>query len=162
VTYDLTMANAEAGWYDDGSGYQRWWDGAQWTEHFADMSGSRVELQTSTVAARAHAAPGWYDDQRGRMRWWDGTQWTSQTRFAGEHRSFAGITASGEWIHFEGRSQPVFGAIGSVGSARDNSIDITIQGTEEFWVASAPVALTEQAHQFVTWVSALARQLPRE
>lgn len=24
-----------AGWYDDGSGRQRWWDGAQWTEHFA-------------------------------------------------------------------------------------------------------------------------------
>lgn len=24
-----------AGWYDDGSGRQRWWDGHQWTEHFA-------------------------------------------------------------------------------------------------------------------------------
>ncbi|WP_291380095.1 DUF2510 domain-containing protein [Demequina sp.] len=24
-----------AGWYDDGSGRQRYWDGAQWTEHFA-------------------------------------------------------------------------------------------------------------------------------
>ena len=24
-----------AGWYDDGSGRQRWWDGEQWTEHFA-------------------------------------------------------------------------------------------------------------------------------
>ena len=26
-----------AGWYDDGSGRQRWWDGGQWTEHFADQ-----------------------------------------------------------------------------------------------------------------------------
>lgn len=25
-----------AGWYDDGSGRQRWWDGGQWTERFAD------------------------------------------------------------------------------------------------------------------------------
>lgn len=24
-----------AGWYDDGSGRQRWWDGQQWTENFA-------------------------------------------------------------------------------------------------------------------------------
>lgn len=24
-----------AGWYDDGSGRQRWWDGTQWTDHFA-------------------------------------------------------------------------------------------------------------------------------
>ena len=24
-----------AGWSDDGSGRQRWWDGQQWTEHFA-------------------------------------------------------------------------------------------------------------------------------
>lgn len=24
-----------AGWYDDGSGRRRWWDGGQWTDHFA-------------------------------------------------------------------------------------------------------------------------------
>lgn len=27
------MSNIPAGWYDDGQGGQRWWDGAQWTEH---------------------------------------------------------------------------------------------------------------------------------
>lgn len=25
-----------AGWYDDGSGRQRWWDGQQWTDQYAD------------------------------------------------------------------------------------------------------------------------------
>ncbi|MDQ0576722.1 NINE protein [Agromyces albus] len=25
----------QPGWYDDGSGRQRWWSGAAWTEHFA-------------------------------------------------------------------------------------------------------------------------------
>lgn len=24
-----------AGWYNDGAGHQRWWDGYQWTEHYA-------------------------------------------------------------------------------------------------------------------------------
>lgn len=27
---------APAGWYDDGSGRQRWWDGNQWTDKFAE------------------------------------------------------------------------------------------------------------------------------
>lgn len=26
----------QAGWYDDGSGRQRWWDGSQWTDQFQD------------------------------------------------------------------------------------------------------------------------------
>lgn len=26
------MSNARAGWYDDGSGTKRWWDGARWTD----------------------------------------------------------------------------------------------------------------------------------
>ncbi|MBW8761110.1 MAG: DUF2510 domain-containing protein, partial [Microbacterium sp.] len=25
----------QAGWYDDGSGRQRWWDGERWTDDFA-------------------------------------------------------------------------------------------------------------------------------
>jgi hypothetical protein len=30
------MANAIAGWYDDGSGKQRWWDGQLWTDKFQE------------------------------------------------------------------------------------------------------------------------------
>lgn len=26
---------APAGWYDDGTGTQRWWDGSHWTTHSA-------------------------------------------------------------------------------------------------------------------------------
>lgn len=28
------MADTQAGWYDDGSGRQRWWDGQNWTDTF--------------------------------------------------------------------------------------------------------------------------------
>ena len=41
-----------AGWYDDGSGRQRWWDGQQWTEHFAPEAAAPVE-----DAAPAASAP---------------------------------------------------------------------------------------------------------
>lgn len=30
------MATTPPGWYDDGHGALRWWDGAQWTEHVAE------------------------------------------------------------------------------------------------------------------------------
>lgn len=33
------MATA-AGWYDDGSGRQRWWDGSAWTDRFQDPAGA--------------------------------------------------------------------------------------------------------------------------
>jgi hypothetical protein len=26
------VSNAQAGWYDDGTGKQRWWDGEKWTD----------------------------------------------------------------------------------------------------------------------------------
>lgn len=45
------MTNAAAGWYDDGSGRQRWWDGTQWTEHFADQQAVAAATVTSPVAS---------------------------------------------------------------------------------------------------------------
>lgn len=45
-----------AGWYDDGSGRQRWWDGTQWTEHFApaaDAADSGAEQTADSSVADA-------------------------------------------------------------------------------------------------------------
>lgn len=50
-----------AGWYDDGSGRQRWWDGQQWTEHFAPESApetSAAAAAGSDAAAEASAGAG--------------------------------------------------------------------------------------------------------
>lgn len=29
--------SAPPGWYDDGSGRQRWWDGIRWTDHYGQI-----------------------------------------------------------------------------------------------------------------------------
>lgn len=39
-----------AGWYDDGSGRQRWWDGEQWTEHFAPETTAPEATAPETTA----------------------------------------------------------------------------------------------------------------
>lgn len=38
-----------AGWYDDGSGRLRWWDGQQWTEHFAPETTATTETTAATT-----------------------------------------------------------------------------------------------------------------
>lgn len=48
-----------AGWYDDGQGSQRWWDGTQWTEHVqppAQAPAAETEAPPSGEAAPADAA----------------------------------------------------------------------------------------------------------
>lgn len=45
-----------AGWYDDGSGRQRWWDGQQWTEHFAPEVDAQAQADAQAIAdAQAEA-----------------------------------------------------------------------------------------------------------
>lgn len=48
---------APAGWYDDGAGYRRWWDGDTWTE-WVDAAETPVELtQARDTAPLASPAP---------------------------------------------------------------------------------------------------------
>ncbi len=47
-----------AGWYDDGSGRQRWWDGTQWTEHFAPEAPSeQTPAETAEPTPETSSAP---------------------------------------------------------------------------------------------------------
>lgn len=61
----VPTASPAPGWYIDGPGQERWWDGQQWTAHYR---------QVQTVAL---SQAGWYDDGSGRYRWWDGNAWTN-------------------------------------------------------------------------------------
>jgi len=97
---------AEPGWYDDGTGRHRWWDGSRWTGEWVDLNDTRIELRVDEPPPTSHVEPGWYDDGRGRRRWWDGTAWTRATAFSGEERTFGGLTVDGRWIHLGEMSEP--------------------------------------------------------
>jgi len=45
---------APAGWYDQGNGTQRYWNGTAWTEHVAPSAGAQVPVTEQTPAARPH------------------------------------------------------------------------------------------------------------
>ncbi|MFD5213698.1 DUF2510 domain-containing protein [Microbacterium sp. NPDC058345] len=45
-----------AGWYDDGSGRQRWWDGTRWTENFAPVDQAQASA-SATAPEAAKPAP---------------------------------------------------------------------------------------------------------
>ncbi|QDE35333.1 DUF2510 domain-containing protein [Microbacterium foliorum] len=68
-----------AGWYDDGSGRQRWWDGTQWTEHFAPV------VESAESAADEHAG-GSAEDQA--------TSIGSESAESADHASSAGFPES--------------------------------------------------------------------
>ena len=53
------MATTPPGWYDDGHGALRWWDGAQWTEHVVapDPETDADAPTEAEIVASAEAAP---------------------------------------------------------------------------------------------------------
>jgi len=50
------MSATPPGWYDDGHGARRWWDGAQWTEHVESAAAAPAATITDAPAPQAAAA----------------------------------------------------------------------------------------------------------
>src|SRR5690242_8936897 len=52
-----------AGWYADGTGRLRWWDGTAWTDRYA--TGRDEAVAASPHASEAgHEQPGWWERRR--------------------------------------------------------------------------------------------------
>jgi hypothetical protein len=49
--------NVPAGWYDDGQGQRRYWDGTQWTEHTAPLASAGAQTGPFTPADQAATLP---------------------------------------------------------------------------------------------------------
>lgn len=47
----MTQGSTPPGWYDDGQGSQRWWDGHQWTEHTRPAGGGPQQPQPGSEPA---------------------------------------------------------------------------------------------------------------
>ena len=55
---DPNQPSTPPGWYPDGQGGQRWWDGNQWTEHTQPPSGGAPAAPAAPAAPSAPSAPG--------------------------------------------------------------------------------------------------------
>jgi hypothetical protein len=53
-----------AGWYPQNDGQQRYWDGAQWTEHFAPGASNAAAPLAAPAAAEPKAKRAWYVKKR--------------------------------------------------------------------------------------------------
>lgn len=52
------MADTQAGWYDDGSGTMRWWDGQAWTENVQPPPPQEPGISGMINRAQADAVAG--------------------------------------------------------------------------------------------------------
>ncbi|NUU12110.1 hypothetical protein CffCFBP3418_13625 [Curtobacterium flaccumfaciens pv. flaccumfaciens] len=52
------MTNPQAGWYDDGSGTMRWWDGSAWTEQVQQKAPGSPGIDGVIGHIQAEAAAG--------------------------------------------------------------------------------------------------------
>lgn len=75
------------GWYDEGQGTARWWNGTRWTIYSCSVREALARENAEGVSSQASqrheltSPAGWYPTAtQGLLAYWDGKRWTGQTR----------------------------------------------------------------------------------
>lgn len=59
----------QAGWYDDGTGRQRWWDGSQWTDQYQEDAQAAAEMPVLTFISQIEGTDSVVTVFPDRMEW---------------------------------------------------------------------------------------------
>ncbi|QKJ21003.1 DUF2510 domain-containing protein [Microbacterium hominis] len=142
----VVLPTQPSGWYDDGRGRMRWWDGYQWTNQ-THFSGEHHSFANITVSG-------------------------AWIHFGDLSQPVAGVMASFETAGDIGERSTLtraaaggllFGPAGMItGAMFKKKVDrrefyISIDGPEQYWVAPVNPTLGLQARQFVAWVNSVSR-----
>ncbi len=78
------------GWYNEGRGNARWWNGTRWTVHVCSVQEALAREPVPPVAApppstaQVATPAGWYPTStQGVLAYWDGRAWTDQIKMDG-------------------------------------------------------------------------------
>jgi hypothetical protein len=152
------MVTAEPGWYDDGTGKQRWWDGARWTQDYADFSSPEVEL-------RSEPQPTGPGDEFGGILV-DGRSIRLGALSQPIGRVVATLSTAAEIgklpaLALAARTRTLVGPGGPITSRQFARVDrrslhIAIQGPDQLWLTPVHPQDESRARLFVAWVNASA------
>lgn len=152
------MSGPEAGWYDDGHGMQRWWDGVAWTEHFIDLSEPDTELH-ETVAEDPDSFAGVVVDGRS-IRFGASTQPVADATASVEtgaellRRGRLGKPATSRVLHGpSGLITPRLLARSVIGPTTYLLVEVGGQ----VWLATVPPDQEARARQFAAWINTSAQ-----
>lgn len=152
------MATAEPGWYDDGTGAQRWWDGAKWTDDYADF-------RTPDVALRSGASLPASPDEFGGI-----VVDARLIRLGALSQPIGGVVASvatrGDLakrpsVTIAARARTLSGPHGPITPRQFSRIDprwlhVVVESAHQVWLTPVAAGDEARARQFATWVNASA------
>lgn len=94
-----------AGWYDDGSGRQRWWDGSQWTDSYQD-SAQQSETEEPVLSFVSKVI----EDDTTVQVFTDRMEWAKKTGGVSAKKVTAGIFTAGLSLAATGLGKGSYGA----------------------------------------------------